>query len=267
MDNDIKVIQKAAIGSDTTQIARQNNYYGLSAEEASSLAIKLFMDNFPKLQEEAKRIAEERAEELCKNVIAKLERQGKKDFYEFSDPDMQYILNKSLQEYARFGTDTLFGLLSEIIINRINYNDDFYMKIILDEAIDIAKSLSEAHLNYLSLTFLCKQTMQKSINSVETLKEHCEYICSKLPVPDNIEESIPFLNMLRLFTLSLGSAEEIYSKCYNLNLYNVREILPSIMHSIPSDYMLSPIGIVIAIINIHNKINLILDFKVWLNSV
>lgn len=262
MDDDIKVIQKAAIGSDTTQIARQNNYYGLSAEEASSLAIKLFMDNFPKLQEEAKKIAEKRAEELCKNVIARLERQGKKDFSEFSDPDIQYILNKSHQEYARFGTDTLFGLLSEIIINRINYNGDFYMKIILDEAIDIVKSLSEAHLNYLSLTFLCKQAKQESINSVETLKEYCEYICSKLPVPDNIEESIPFLNMLRLFTLSLGDAEEIYSQCYNLNLDDVREILPSMMHSIPGDYMLSPVGIVIAIINIHNKTNLMPDFKV-----
>lgn len=267
MSEDIKIIQKASMGSDTTQIANQNNYYGMTAEQASNLAIKLFMDNFPKLQEEAKKIAEDRAEELCKNVIAKLKRQGKNDFSEFSDPDVQYILNKSHQEYARFGTDALCELLSELIINRINYNNDFYMKVIIDEAVDIVKSLSETHLNYLSLIFLGKQTKFKNINSIEALKNHCEYICSKLPVHKNIEDSIPFLNMLRLFTLNLGDVDEIYSNCYNLELNKIKEILPSVMNSIPSDYILSPIGIIIAIINIHNKTDLRLDFKIWINSV
>ena len=47
MSDETKIIQKAALGSDTTQIGEQNNYYGMTAEEASNLAIKLFMDNFP----------------------------------------------------------------------------------------------------------------------------------------------------------------------------------------------------------------------------
>lgn len=72
MSDETKIIQKAALGSDTTQIGEQNNYYGMTAEEASNLAIKLFMDNFPRLQEEAKKIAKERAEELCKNIVDKL---------------------------------------------------------------------------------------------------------------------------------------------------------------------------------------------------
>lgn len=253
MNEDIKITQKAAVGSDTVQIANQNNYYGMTAEEASSLTIKLFMDNFPKLQEEARKIAEERVEELCKNIIDKLDRQGKKDFSEFSDPDVQYILNKSHQEYARFGTDTLYELLSDLIVYRINYNNDYYMKIILDEAVDIVKSLSEAHLNYLSLIFLCKHIKFSKINSIEKLEENCEYICSKLPVPGSIKESIDFLNMLRLFTLGLGSADVIFSKRYNLDLNKVREKLPSMMYSVPGDYMLSPVGIAIAIINIQKK--------------
>lgn len=66
-------------------------------------------------------------------------------------------------------------------------------------------------------------TKWESINSVEALKEHCEYICSKLPVPDNIGESIPFLNMLRLFELGIGGAEETFSKRYNLDLENVKK--------------------------------------------
>ena len=80
MSDGTKVIQKSALGSDTTQIGEQNNYYGMTAEEASNLAIKLFMDNFPRLQEEAKKIAEERAEELCKNIVDKLKKTRENKF-------------------------------------------------------------------------------------------------------------------------------------------------------------------------------------------
>ena len=40
MSDETKIIQKAALGSDTTQIGEQNNYYGMTAEEASNIAIK-----------------------------------------------------------------------------------------------------------------------------------------------------------------------------------------------------------------------------------
>lgn len=43
MSEEMKIVQKAALGSDTTQIGEQNNYYGMTAEEASSLALKLFI--------------------------------------------------------------------------------------------------------------------------------------------------------------------------------------------------------------------------------
>lgn len=267
MSDETRIVQKAALGSDTTQIGEQNNYYGMTAEEASNLAIKLFMDNFPKLQEEAKKIAKERAEELCKNIVDKLKDQGKINFSEFSDPDIQYILNKSHQEYARFGTHTLYGLLTDLIVNRINYDNDYYIKILLDEAVDIVKSLSEVHLNYLSLIFLCKHVRINTINTIESLKEHCEYICSKMPVTNEVASSVPFLNMLRLLTISLGSADDIYSKRYNLDIDKVKEILPLAMSSIPGDYNLTPVGIIIAILNIRNKTNLNLDFKTWIKSV
>jgi hypothetical protein len=254
VSDETKIIQKAALGSDTTQIGEQNNYYGMTAEEASNLAIKLFMDNFPRLQEEAKKIAKERAEELCKNIVDKLKKQGKTNFSEFSDPDIQYILNKSHQEYARFGTQTLHDLLSDLIVNRINYDNDYYMKILLDEAVEIVKSLSEVHLNYLSLIFLCKEIRVNSINSIDLLT-------------NGIESSVPFLYMLRLLTISLGNADEVYAKRYNLDIGKVKEILPLAMNSVPGDYSLTPVGIIIAIINIHNKTNLNLDFKIWIKSV
>ena len=84
MENEIKITQKATVGDGTTQIGVQNNFLGITSEKASELAIKLFMENFPKLQEEARMVAKERAEELCKGIIEKLKEDGKTDFCEFA---------------------------------------------------------------------------------------------------------------------------------------------------------------------------------------
>ena len=86
-------------------------------------------------------------------------------------------------------------------------------------------------------------------------------------ITNGIESSVPFLYMLRLLTISLGNADEVYAKRYNLDIGKVKEILPLAMNSIPGDYSLTPVGIIIAIINIHNKTNLNLDFKIWIKSV
>lgn len=267
MSEEIKVVQNSVLGYDTKQIAEQNNYYsGMSPEQAAELTIKLFLENFPKLREEAMIEARKRAEELCKEIFEKLKEQDKVQYSAFVDPYVQFALNRAQQEYARFGTDELRDLLSNIIVNRINYNDDEYMKIIFDEAIEVAKLLKDIHLNYLSLIFLCKQVKFNHIDTIEKLKEHCLYICSKLPVPNDVIKSIPFLNVNRLLILLLGGPEDFYSNHYSFRKEEIKEILPAMMNSIHGNYGLSPIGIVIAIININKKTNFKLDFKIWLTQ-
>ena len=39
MSDETKIIQKSAPGSDTTQIGEQNNYYGMTAEEAKAYGL------------------------------------------------------------------------------------------------------------------------------------------------------------------------------------------------------------------------------------
>lgn len=53
MSDAIEIIQKAAIGSETTQIGIQQNQYGLSVAEATDIAFSLFREYYPKLREEA----------------------------------------------------------------------------------------------------------------------------------------------------------------------------------------------------------------------
>lgn len=52
-NTNIEVNQKAAIGGTTTQIGQQINHYGLTPEQASQMAITMFMGYFPQLRQEA----------------------------------------------------------------------------------------------------------------------------------------------------------------------------------------------------------------------
>ena len=63
MPEGMVIDQRATMGSNVTQIAVQNN--GMQPQEACQLAINLFMDNFPKLQQIAADTARERADEFC----------------------------------------------------------------------------------------------------------------------------------------------------------------------------------------------------------
>ena len=73
MTDNITINQKSALGSETTQIANQNNYYGLTPAEASQMAIDLFMDNFPKLQEAAMKTILERVNEIIREIVSEID--------------------------------------------------------------------------------------------------------------------------------------------------------------------------------------------------
>lgn len=53
MADEIEITQRAATGSETTQIGIQQNQYGLSVSDATDIAFKLFREYYPKLRDEA----------------------------------------------------------------------------------------------------------------------------------------------------------------------------------------------------------------------
>ena len=118
MTDNITINQKSALGSETTQIANQNNYYGLTPAEASQMAIDLFMDNFPKLQEAAMKTILERVNEIIREIVSEIDAKYAGNYSAFSQPDMQYILVEAEKEYARKGTPELCAILSSLVANR-----------------------------------------------------------------------------------------------------------------------------------------------------
>lgn len=260
-----KIVQNASNESTGMQIGIQNNY-GISAEKASELALKLFMDNFPKLQEEAAKIARERAEELCEETLTKLLQKGQSNFDEFKDPDIQYMLYEAQKGYARFGAKDNLTILSELISNRVVTNNKDYLKRVFDKAIEIAVSLSPKQIDYLSFMFMGKMVKFNEVKDIETLKQHCNYVCDALEIDFSSRNMISYLNMLGCLEINLGTASEIIAKTYNFSESDVKSVLPKQYEYIHCDYNLSPAAIAIAIINAECKTRYRFNFNIWIKE-
>jgi len=266
MPDNITITQKAAVGSDTTQIGTQNNtYYGLTPAEASQMAVDLFMNNFPKLQEAAMKTVWERVDEIIKEIVSQIEAKYAGNYSAFSKPDMQYILVEAEKGYARKGTPELCSILSSLIADRTACPENSYLEMVLDKAIEIAPSLLSHHLDYLTLIFLYKSVRFGDISTLDDLKNrYCE-IHATFHAPSTLN-AISYFNMLGLLTISLGTGDEILSQTYGFNRQEVTKILPSEYTMIPADYKLTPVGIVLAIFNAHSKWNQKFNLTTWIND-
>lgn len=265
MKDKTTITQNSSIGSNTTQIGIQNNSYGLTPEATSKLAIDLFMENFPKLQEEANKIVRTRVDELVKEIISEIEKKYNSNYSAFSNPDMQYILVQAEKGYARRGTKELCTLLSSLIADRSTCLENSYLEIILDNAIKLAPSLLPSHLDYISLIFLYKYTIFNNISTIEDIKEYFTEIHNLFQTTTSTE-IVPYLNMLGILILDLKNIEQAVANAYSFNKQEISKVLPPEHKKITGDYGLTPVGIALAIFNIRAKSNWNIDITTFIHE-
>lgn len=248
------------------QIVVQGDYneYGssVSAKDASEIAVNLFMANFPKLQEEAGKVAKERADEFCKELMKKLEKVDADNYSAFKEPDVQYVLYEAQKSYARFGTGEMLKMLTEMMSARISIGDETIMKVSIDKAIEIVPMLSAPQLDYLSLLFLCTRTKRESVKTLEQLKTHLDYLAEMFSQADF--ECFSYVNMLGCLQFSLHNTVENLAETYNFSKDEVEAICPQIIKETTCDYSTSYIGTVLAITNAQQKTELKMNMKTWI---
>lgn len=253
MDELVKIEQKTGKNSSGINVGVQNVYNGISLEQAVEITNKLFIDNFPKLQEEAMIVANKRMDELEAKLFKKLSENPNINYSVFADPDMQYVLFEAEKTYARVGNrESLDGLCS-LIETRIENNEDDYLKLIIDSAIQITPKLSSEQINYLTIMFLLKRAQFNGINTISDLSNTLKRLESLYgPVS---AKGVSLLNNLGCFDFCLGSVEDILSKKYSLDKEQIVAVMPDDFNSVSGDYFTSDIGTVIAISNINVKEN------------
>lgn len=263
MPEGMVIDQRATMGSNVTQIAVQNN--GMQPQEACQLAINLFMDNFPKLQQIAADTARERADEFCRTTIEKLQHANVRDYSAFTDPDVQYILYDAQKNYARFGTKQMLGTLTDLVANRVTNNDEFILKVTIDKAISIASMLTPKQLDYLSLLFLCTRVKIHHVHSLDDLESFLKRICDMFPTSP-YDTSITYLAMLGCLQISLPQPVKDLAMAYGFTETDVNNICPQRVKDLRTDYGISDIGIMLAITHIEQKTSYTFDPHNWIHE-
>lgn len=258
-----QIIQKSAVGSQTTQIGVQNINYGISPEAVCQMAIDLFMENFPKLQSLAAETARERAEEFCTATIEKLKADNVQDFSAFGNPDVQYVLYQAQRDYARMGTDELLEQLTSLLCMRVTHDQDFVLKSMIDKAMEIAPYLLPKHYDLLAAYFLVKHVKFKGINSSEDLQ--VRLASSSAPFTQACIEDSTYLLAHGCLQINLGDAIKILSDCYGFSTEEIERICPPILKQINSDYGLSYIGKMLAISYYQSKTGEELNPHIWIH--
>lgn len=265
MSDIIEVTQKSAPASNSTQIGVQ--YIGMTPEQAARQTIDLFMDNFPKLQSLAKEAAEQRATELCNELLKKLEDKQVKNFTPFAQPDVQFVLYEAQKNYARFGEKEVMKILTELIVSRIQNDEKGHFKRIVDNAITVACELSSTQLDCLSALFLLTKVHIANIMTIEDLKKFFNYISSVFNLENtNYRQEISYLNFKGCLQIQLSNIAKIQSMEYNLVQNEVEENMSQGIKQFTSDYGISEIGIILGIINAEQKNCYKFDPHIWIHD-
>ena len=263
MSDLITVEQKSAFGSETTQIATQNNYYGLTPQQACQMAMELFYDNFPKLQEEAKALVEKRVTALMDEIAVQLCKKNITDMSPLAEPDIQYTIYEAQKNYARFATNESLSALSSLVAERIKQNDSgICLKVAIDKAISIVGMLSPAQMDYLSLLFIATKVKFSDIKTIADFQTRFEYLAGVFSNARN--SNWAHLNMLGCLQLDLPNVCNISASTYGLTISEIQRVCPKLVRDLSGDSSASPVGVVIAIANAEQKTSFRFNPQIWI---
>jgi hypothetical protein len=145
---------------------------GPSIADVTGLCDFLWKSNFPVLQEEARRVAEENVKAFASELNRKLEElQSVVDTSKFADPDVQATINDAVKASARKGEAANPSLLASLITERVCTNTDDYMGIVFSEAVQVVPRLTPAQISLLSLVIFVTHMGFGSLSSLEQLEK------------------------------------------------------------------------------------------------
>lgn len=141
-----------------------------SISDAERLFELLFKENFPKLQEEAQKIAQQSINKFCKEFVIKAKANlNEEEIKKLADPDIQYVLTKSILQAGRRDKKDLRENLSYLIVERIKNSDHDLKSLVYNEAIETIGKLTIDGLKIITICFILRYTRRLKIKNIDEL--------------------------------------------------------------------------------------------------
>lgn len=169
VDNEGTAIQA---GRDVT--VYQTN--GLSASDIKEFCLLFLRDNFPKLREEAIKVAQENVQKFAQELEEKIIEKSEKIIFEkFADPDVQATINDAVQNTARKGGKAHTSILVNLIIERTSKETNNFQDIVISEATKVVSRLTKEQISYLSFIQYMTSTTFK-VDNISNLEAYSKAI-------------------------------------------------------------------------------------------
>ena len=141
-----------------------------SISDVRELVVILFEENFPKLRKIADQAAHENIKKFEDAFVNRLKSELKPDdIKKLSDPDLQYILTKSVMQAGRKDSNELRENLAYLITERIKNHEHNLKSLVYNEAIETIGKLTIDELKIITLCFILRYTRRLKIKHIDEL--------------------------------------------------------------------------------------------------
>lgn len=228
-----EITQENKLGSQSTQIAQQNNYYGMDYQNTKALCHDLIKSELAIYKEEAEKTAKERDEKFLSTFFEQLHNAKIDDNVmceEFKNPDMQYTYIEAQKAYIRLGTPELENILSNLLVERAKETQRSLLQIALSEAVTVVPMLLPVQLDILALCFTLKYSRKLNVNNIPSFLHYIQN--DILPhISSNMDKQSLFQHLVYTKTASIDlgelSLEDIFLETYGglfLRGYSIEEL-------------------------------------------
>lgn len=265
---------------------------GISYSEAREIALQTFRDNAYKLSEVAQKTAIERAELLINRFLEKMQRESPELIHKIVDPDIQYSVINGQKQFARSGRPETLELLTDLMKKRFQAEDHSLSAIVLNEAIEVMAKVTSNHLLLITSLFLSKNYRQPSVrdfinNQYKVMNnnfkvytngrsyfEHLVYT-GVIRTDDTNDSSQKFEHFIRRNYkeevheyVEKGTTDLLYPPIRAQFITD--DISSSVFEtwnaSLISRYMLTSVGLALAVSFFNIISDIKLDFRIWING-
>jgi hypothetical protein len=275
--------QTTESGATALQAGRDINIHGLSVSEVRELCILFLRDNFPKLREEAKQIAEEQVRVFATNLEVRLANDAASIALEkFREPDVQAAINDAVQASARRGAAANPNVLSTLISERVAKHTNDYKDMVLSEAVHVVPRLTGQQIALLSFVHSVRSMIYQGLPNISGLEQvgrvALTFSSSSFGLSDSQKQHLQYAGAASVNNILGGDIFDIQRQEYKYLGFDDPAAFKAAVAAEAPSYMrlleqytadnlfainLTSVGQAIALANISNFIGK-LDYTIWL---
>ena len=159
----------------------EKHYHGLQVSEVKELTALFLEKQLPALRAEAVQAMRENTQEFLEHVVARLAATRAVTQEAFARPDAQVCFNEALKASAEKGDQIDLEMLAEMVIGRLESDENQLLKLIYEDAVKILPRLTGPHIAFLAyLVWMTRvrHTAFKIVAEIEARASRVLSLCS-----------------------------------------------------------------------------------------